>query len=235
MTAANNAPVTTQAKGEVAIIDYGYGNIFSVKKAVEKVGGVARVVSNPDELPDVLLTCDRIILPGQGAFPACRRALQPFLSPLLPAILRDKKPTLGICVGMQLLAEVGFEFEEVKGLGLMKGKVQSFLDIWQQRLGKSSQPDLTLPQMAWNQTHKIREHPLLHNINNGDFFYFVHGFAVSDYDMNDVLATAHYGVDYPMIVARDNIAGIQCHPEKSQQVGLQFLKNFITWNGKAAA
>ena len=210
----------------IAIIDYGYGNIFSVKRAVEHVGGRAMVISEPNELTKKMTSIDKIILPGQGAFPACRRALQPFLKNLLPAIREQKKPLLGICIGMQLLADKGFEFEELSGLGLIKGVVKNFKDIW------GGAHALTLPQMAWNQVKDKKNHPLMAGINNGDYFYFVHGFAFADYDAGDVVATAHYGVDYPMVMARGNIAGIQCHPEKSQKTGLQFLKNFMTWDGE---
>ncbi|MDI9313369.1 MAG: imidazole glycerol phosphate synthase subunit HisH [Hydrotalea sp.] len=216
----------------VAIIDYGYGNIFSVKRAVEHVGGRVSIIADGEDLAKQLPNLDRIILPGQGAFPACRRALEPFLKNLLPAITEQQKPLLGICVGMQLLADKGFEFEEVAGLGLMPGAIKNFKDIWQGE--EILEKKLTLPQMEWNQVKDKKNHPLMAGIDNGDYFYFVHGFAFADYDQADVIAAAHYGVDYPMVMARGNIAGIQCHPEKSQKAGLQFLKNFMAWNGEAS-
>ncbi|MGI9462099.1 MAG: imidazole glycerol phosphate synthase subunit HisH [Alphaproteobacteria bacterium] len=217
----------------IAIIDYGYGNIFSVNKALTAVGGNVMIISQPIDLEKNMPRIDKIILPGQGAFPACRRALSPFLATLLPAITDKKKPLLGICVGMQLLADDGFEFETISGLGLIKGQVRSFQDIWQKN--KKDFSNYNLPQMAWNKISiKQPRHPLMTNIENGNYFYFVHSFAFDDYKHDDVVAMTHYGIDYPMVVARGNVAGIQCHPEKSQLAGLQFLKNFLNWDGGIA-
>lgn len=213
----------------IAIIDYGYGNIFSVDRAVSAVGGQPLVIKHPDQLVALQADISHIILPGQGAFPSCLRALNPFLPTLLPLVVEQKKPLLGICVGMQLLYQVGYEFERLAGLGLLTGAIKNLGDMWRDRGLTLSH---TLPHMAWAPITVAAgraRHPLLAGLKDGDYFYFVHSFAVDDDDPRDRLALAHYGVDFPILVARGNMAGIQCHPEKSQQSGLRLLKNFIAW------
>ena len=212
---------------QIAIVDYGAGNLRSAEKALtaaaaqDSNGGSARVIVTAD--PEAVRKADRIVLPGVGAFADCKRgldALPGMVEALDEAVLRAGKPFLGICVGMQLMASVGVEFGEHKGLGWIKGKVV-VLD-----------PDdrsLRIPQMGWNNLDLTRSHPALADTKAGDHAYFVHSYHFVAEQPRDVIGTVDYGGPVTAIIGRDNLLGVQFHPEKSQHVGLALLKTFLKW------
>jgi glutamine amidotransferase len=212
----------------VAIVDYGAGNLRSAEKALAAAaaqgsnGGSARVIVTAD--PEAVRKADRIVLPGVGAFADCKRgldALPGMVEALEDAVLKDSKPFLGICVGMQLMATVGVEFGEHKGLDWIKGKVV-VLD--------PADRGLRIPQMGWNdlQLANVR-HPALSGTRTGDHAYFVHSYHFVAERPQDVIATVEYGGPVAAIIGRDNLLGVQFHPEKSQLVGLSLLKSFLNW------
>lgn len=199
---------------KIAIIDYGSGNIFSVAKAVAAVGGDVTVTNNPADL----YSSSHIILPGQGAFADCMQGLEQIpgmIDSLKENILHKAKPFLGICVGMQLLAQSGNEFGDYKGLGIIPGIVEKI------------KTDLPLPHMGWNNVIFLQDHPILNDINDNSDFYFLHSYYFLAEDQNNLVAKSNYDIDIPAIIARDNIVGIQFHPEKSHDIGLQIFKNFL--------
>ena len=206
----------------VAIVDYGAGNLRSAEKALAAAAGdSARVVVTSD--PDAVRKADRIVLPGVGAFADCKRgldALPGMVEALEEAVLKQGKPFLGICVGMQLMASVGVEFGEHRGLDWIKGKVV-VLD--------PTDRSLRIPQMGWNDLELKRAHPALADTRNGDHAYFVHSYHFVAERPEDVIATVEYGGPVTAIIGRDNLLGVQFHPEKSQQVGLSLLKSFLKW------
>jgi len=204
--------MTTNA-GTIAIIDYGAGNLRSVRNALTHVGADVLTVDTPEGLHGAA----KIVLPGVGAFGAGINALRAagFEEPLLAAV-RAGVPIFGICLGMQYLFESSDEMGDHRGLGLLPGRVTRF---------PSGGPKV--PHIGWNQLHIRCEHPLLAGVTSGQYAYFVHSYYVEAGDAADVLATTDYGIDYASIVARDNIFGIQPHPEKSQSVGLRILQNFV--------
>jgi len=207
------------------IIDYGSGNLRSAAKAFERAaresGADARVlVTNHAES---LRDASRIVLPGVGAFADCRRGLAAvpgMESALLRRVLEDGVPFLGICVGMQLLAEHGREFETVDGLGWIKGEVVALAP---------ADAALKIPHMGWNELIFRREHPVLEGIDDGAHAYFVHSYGFIPADPSDLIATADYGGPIAAAIGRDNIFGVQFHPEKSQATGLKLIANFLRW------
>jgi glutamine amidotransferase len=197
--------------GPIAIVDYGIGNLGSVTKAFRHVG--APTVLSGD--PAVLRAAEALVLPGDGAFGATmdevrRRGLVEVLREWVCA----GKPLLGICIGMQLLFEESEEHGRHAGLGLLRGRVR--------RLGG----DLPVPHMGWNRLRRRRPHPLLDGVADGAHVYFVHSYYC-DAGGEDVVATTDYGLDFPAIVGRGNLMGVQFHPEKSQAVGLEMVRNFV--------
>jgi glutamine amidotransferase len=210
----------------VAIIDYGSGNLRSAAKAFERAardtGHAVRVTSDPEEIR----RAERIVLPGVGAFADCRRgldALPGMFEALNAEVIERGKPFLGICVGSQLMAERGVEKETTDGLGWIGGEVVEITP---------ADPALKVPHMGWNTLDVRREHPLLAGIptgENGLDAYFVHSFHLRAADETDVVASADYGGPVTAIVGRDNFAGTQFHPEKSQTLGLALLTNFLRW------
>ena len=206
----------------VALVDYGAGNLRSAAKALaEAAKESARVVVTSD--PDAVRKADRIVLPGVGAFADCKRgldALPGMVEALEEAVLRAGKPFLGICVGMQLMATVGVEFGEHKGLDWVKGKVV-VLD--------PADRSLRIPQMGWNNLDLKRAHPALADTKSGDHTYFVHSYHFLTERPADVIATVDYGGPVTAIIGRDNLLGVQFHPEKSQHVGLTLLARFLKW------
>jgi imidazole glycerol-phosphate synthase subunit HisH len=195
----------------VGIIDYGVGNLRSVEKAFAAVGCDA-VVSADEE---ILQTVDRLVLPGVGAFGACMRALtERGFDRLVTERVAQGTPMLGVCVGMQMLFEESVEFGTTRGLGLLPGHVNRFSG------------DLVVPQVGWNQIRQRQAHPLLQGIADEAFFYFVHSYYCEPADSSFVLGETDYGVAYASVVAHENIAGVQFHPEKSQAAGLRLLANF---------
>jgi len=203
----------------IAVIDYGMGNLRSVEKALQSLGYDAKITSDVDEV----LNADRAVLPGVGAFADCKAGLEE--SGLKDAVLKfidSGKPFLGICVGMQLLFEKSYEFGEHEGLGIFKGVVRKFPDDLPEK-------GMKIPQMGWNQVKKRADHPILEGIETGDYLYFVHSYcAKADEPEAEVLA-CEYGVEFTAMVAKGNVAATQFHPEKSQKLGVNILKNFATW------
>ena len=206
----------------IAILDYKIGNVRSVQKAVE------RAIREAKQTQNVVLTADRdqilsangVILPGVGAFGACITNLSTAgLAPIVHRVAADNIPLLGICVGMQMLFEVSEEMGTWQGLGLLPGRVRKFPD------------SLRIPQIGWNQLHIQRPDPLLAGVTDGDYAYFVHSYYCDPANADDILTTTDYGFEYASMVRRGNIWGAQFHPEKSQQVGIQILKNFLSVAG----
>ncbi len=213
----------------IVIVDPGSGNLASVRRAVETAAeraGIAVRVAVSTRVAD-LVQAERIILPGQGAFAACRRGLDAL--PGMVEALEDRVrnvgiPFLGICVGMQLMAERGLEHGETPGLGWIGGEIAPM----DPRGADGSA--LNLPQMGWNGLEfEPDAHPLLDGVRPGDHAYFVHSYALRGADPDDVIATTDYGGAVVAMVARGNLAGTQFHVEKSQDVGLTILANFLRW------
>lgn len=202
----------------IAIIDYGMGNLRSVQKAFEKVGYEARVTSDPQ----VVLEAERIVLPGVGAFRDCIRNLEQggFIEPIL-RVIREGRPFLGICLGLQLLFTESEEFGLHRGLDVIPGRVVRFADGL-----KDGDEDLKVPHMGWNQLAVKRRPPALAGIPDGANFYFVHSYYVKPDDPSVVATTTDYGGEFCSSVWKDNIVATQFHPEKSQEKGLAILKNF---------
>ncbi|KRW93159.1 imidazole glycerol phosphate synthase subunit HisH [Paracoccus sp. MKU1] len=205
----------------VALVDYDSGNLHSAEKAFALMGreAGAEVVVTSD--PAEVARADRIVLPGDGAFPACRAALDAvpgMVEALREAVLDRAVPFMGICVGMQMLAEVGHEYRDTQGLGWIGGEIDAI-----------RAPGLKVPHMGWNDLRVLRPHPLLDGIATGDHAYFVHSWQFRVADPAHLLATADYGGPVTAVVGRDNIVGTQFHPEKSQAVGLRIIGNFLRW------
>jgi len=200
----------------VALIDYGIGNLRSVEKALSTVGRPlgSNVILTED--PDVIQKADKVVLPGVGAFGDGMRGLQSRgLVSILNRIVEIGTPLLGICVGMQLFFE-GSEEAEVPGLGYLTGYVRRF-----------PQGDLKIPQTGWNQIAPQRDNPLLKNLPDGSYAYFNHSYYCDSSNRADWLASTDYGLEYASVVGSGKLYGVQFHPEKSQAVGLQILKNFL--------
>lgn len=210
----------------VAIVDYGSGNLRSAAKAFERAMAEAAlgesVVVTGD--PAVVARASHIVLPGVGAFGDCGRglnALPGMAETLSRAVIEAGRPFLGICVGMQLLADVGREHGEHPGLGWIKGEVVRLTP---------ADPELKIPHMGWNDLRVRRpDHPLLAGIATGAHAYFVHSYGFVPADADAVLASVDYGGAVVAVVGRDNIAGTQFHPEKSQEAGLRLIRNFLKW------
>jgi glutamine amidotransferase len=204
-----------------ALIDLGIGNLHSAAKAFARMAeGRQRIVVTAD--PAEVARADRLVLPGDGAFPACRRALAaaPGLEDALRSAVAAGRPLLGICVGMQLLAAMGHEFETVAGLGLIPGEVVRLVP---------ADPRLKVPHMGWNELVVERAHPLLAGVATGEHAYFVHSWQLRVADPADRLAWAWHGGEVTAVVARGPVAGTQFHPEKSQATGLRMIANFLAW------
>ena len=198
----------------VAIVDYGVGNLFSLKSSLGSIGADVIVTSNPDEIR----SADRILLPGVGAFEdAAKKLFDSGLGDVIIEQASKGKKLLGICLGMQLLFEKSFEYGEHKGLGLIKGEIRPIKDVIPQ--------DLKIPHIGWNSLDFTKENELFKYIKNGDFVYFVHSFYATCCD-ESVIATAEYGAPLTAAVANKNVYGCQFHPEKSGEVGLKILKAF---------
>ena len=199
----------------VAIVDYGVGNLFSLKSSLAAIGAEVTVTGDAD----VIRSADRIILPGVGAFgDAAAKLRESGLDKVVTNEAKKGKPLMGICLGMQLLLEKSFEYGEHEGLGLIKGEIRPITDVIPE--------GLKVPHIGWNAlTFKGEKSPIFKYINEGDHVYFVHSFYGADCD-ESVIATAEYGATLTAAVARDNVYGCQFHPEKSGDVGLRILKAF---------
>jgi imidazole glycerol-phosphate synthase subunit HisH len=212
----------------VAIVDYGSGNLHSAAKAFERAAydaGIADEILVTSD-PGVVASADRVVLPGVGAFADCRRGLDAvdgMVAALEEAVHRKGRPFFGICVGMQLLAERGREYEVTQGLGWIAGEVDRITP---------ADPHLKIPHMGWNTLNVRRPHALVEGLGlgpEGRHAYFVHSYAFNVEDRADLVAEADYGGPLTAIVGRDNIVGTQFHPEKSQKLGLALIANFLTW------
>lgn len=208
--------------GETVLIDYGAGNLNSAEKAFRHVGeqhGYAiRVSADPRDIE----RASHIVLPGVGAYADCMRGLMAIAGmrdALQDAVQVRKTPFLGICVGMQLMAEFGLEHGKTAGLGWIDGTVEAI---------RPRDPALKIPHMGWNELEiKDASHPVLAGIHSGDHAYFVHSYAMTCHNPDDVLATVDYGGPVTAIVAREHCIGAQFHPEKSQKTGLKLIENFL--------
>ena len=195
----------------IGIIDYGAGNLLSVKKALDYLGADSRVVHAKNDLAEI----DRIILPGVGAF---RSAIEKLKSVRMYCAINEwllaNRSFLGICLGMQVLFESSEESKGVHGLGIFKGKVMRFKDY-------------KVPQIGWNQVKIVRESKIMDGIEDKSFFYFLHGYYVKSHSDDLVVGATEYGLDYVSVIEKENICAVQFHPEKSGTVGLKLLKNWI--------
>lgn len=202
----------------VGIIDYGMGNLLSVRHALDFLGAEATVCAHPRELDDI----GRIILPGVGAFGDCIRNLKQagFVQALTDRVIRDGVPVLGICLGMQVMARRSFEGGEHEGLGWIDG------DVVRIQTGDAS---LRVPHVGWNEVHYRKGSPLFDRLPDAGDFYFVHSYVVDCDNPADVEATCEYGRTITAAIRKKNIFATQFHPEKSQEHGLSILKNFIAW------
>lgn len=195
----------------ISIVDYGVGNLRSVKKAIEGAGAKTAVTSDQKDLR----RSDAIILPGVGAFREAMKNLLP-MAELLKQLVKDGVPTLGICLGLQLLFTRGLEDGKTRGLDLIKGDVVKLPDT------------VKLPHIGWNNVEIARECPILKSVPDFSYVYFVHSYVPIPISRRDEVAYTKYGMKFPSVVARKNIFGTQFHPEKSSRVGLTILKNFVS-------
>lgn len=208
----------------VALIDYGSGNLRSAEKALREAARRraldADIVVTAD--PDLVAKADRVFLPGVGAFASCRAGLDAtgVYEAMNQAVHGRGVPFMGICVGHQLLATEGLEFGVTPGLDWIKGQVKKL---------EPNDPSLTIPHMGWNAINLTRAHALFAGIEDGAHMYFANSFALTPSHMEDVVATADHGGPFTAAVAKDNVAGVQFHPEKSQASGLALLANFLEW------
>jgi glutamine amidotransferase len=212
----------------VAIVDYGSGNLHSAAKAFERAAreqGLDQPIMVTRD-PDAVARADRVVLPGVGAFADCRRGLDAvtgMVDALNESVRARGRPFLGICVGMQLMAERGREYEVVEGLGWIAGEVDRIAP---------SDPTLKIPHMGWNTLEERSPHPLLDGIAVGPqglHAYFVHSFHLKPARRSDLVAEADYGGPVTAVVGRDTMVGTQFHPEKSQRLGLKLIANFLKW------
>ena len=205
--------MTKAGPTKIALIDYGIGNLRSVEKALQAVGGDIMLTEDPK----VILRAEKVVLPGVGAFGDGMAGLRKRgLVDVVRAVYEIGTPLLGICVGMQLLFDISEELGEHEGLGLLPGKVKRFPDS-----------KLKIPQTGWNQLQIKQDSLLLEGLQPGSYAYFNHSYYCTTEQENDLLASTEYGLQYASVVGRDRLYGVQFHPEKSQAVGLQILRNFV--------
>jgi glutamine amidotransferase len=206
------------------IVDYESGNLHSAEKAFQRMAretGAGEVIVTSD--PDAIRRAARIVLPGDGAFPACRAALfdhRGVFEAIEEAVLGAGRPFMGICIGMQMLATRGMEYKETPGFDWIGGTVEAIAP---------SDPVLKVPHMGWNDLVIDRPHPIFDGIETGDHAYFVHSYQFRVRDPAHLLAHVEYGAPVTAVVGRDTMVGTQFHPEKSQATGLRMIANFLTW------
>ncbi|NSX54189.1 imidazole glycerol phosphate synthase subunit HisH [Parasulfitobacter algicola] len=206
------------------IVDYDSGNLHSAEKAFQRIAaetdaGQVIVTSDPDQVAGA----DRVVLPGDGAFPACRDALfaqTGLFDAIEQAVTQQARPFLGICVGMQMMATTGHEYRPTPGFDWISGDI---------RLIKPDNPNMKVPHMGWNDLIIDQHHPIVDGIKTGDHVYFVHSYHMQVMHTRDMLAHADYGGPITAIVGHENRVGMQFHPEKSQQAGLRMIANFLKW------
>ena len=207
-----------------AIVDYDSGNLHSAHKAFERMAhemGAGDVIVTSD--PETVLKADRVVLPGDGAFPACHKALfdhKGIFEALQEVVIHRARPFMGICIGMQMLATRGLEYEETMGFDWIKGEVRKIIP---------SDPTLRVPHMGWNALDIEHDHPLFSGVTGGKHCYFVHSYHFVVDDAAERLASTEHGGKITAVVGRDNLVGVQFHPEKSQQAGLRLIENFLRW------
>jgi len=200
---------------KIAVIDYGTGNLRSVVKAFEHLGSRVSLVSKPEQIGDA----DALVFPGQGSFDQCMtQLLSSGLDDSLRAWISKDRPFFGICLGLQVLFESSEE-GKLPGLGIFSGRVLRFC----------LSTGLKIPHMGWNEIAIDHDHAILKDIKNGDHFYFVHSYQMRVFSHEERLAHVDYGGDITAIVAKDNMVGLQFHPEKSSQSGMKLIKNFLEW------
>ncbi len=199
----------------IALIDYEMGNLHSVNKAVELCGGDVKITSSIDQI----LAADKIILPGVGAIGKAKESLQKFgIWEILPDLIKKNKPFLGICLGMQMLFDYSEEGEKpVEGLGIIPGAIKRF----------AKDPELKVPHIGWNQIQICTQHPAVKDLKENSFVYFVHSYYAEPKYEKDIAIKCNYGISFTAAVSRGNLFATQFHPEKSQTVGLQIIKNFV--------
>ncbi|BCX89751.1 imidazole glycerol-phosphate synthase subunit HisH [Methylomarinovum tepidoasis] len=208
---------------QVAVIDYGMGNLHSIAKALQHAGEDVEVVVSAE--PEVILAAERVVFPGVGAIADCMAALQRLgLDEVIRRVAADR-PLLGICLGLQALLEKSEEGGRVRCLGLLPGRVMRFLADLRDERGLP----LKIPHMGWNQVWPTRSHPLWEGIEAGTRFYFVHSYYAKPARDEDVAAVCRYPDPFACALARDNLFAVQFHPEKSQWAGLRLLQNFLRW------
>jgi len=206
------------------LVDYDSGNLHSAQKAFERMaveGNAGAVIVTSD--PDVVAKADRIVLPGDGAFPHCKNELfsrTALAEAIIDSVTKRAVPFMGICVGMQMLATTGHEYEETAGFGWIAGDIRKITP---------ADPALKVPHMGWNDLIIDTPHPVLAGIETGEHAYFVHSYAMDVANPAERLAHVDYAGDITAIVGRDNIIGMQFHPEKSQNAGLRMIGNFLRW------
>jgi len=206
-----------------ALVDYESGNLHSAAKAFERMSreaGAGKVIITSD--PDEVARADRIVLPGDGAFPACRAALfdhSGLFEAIEQRVMGDARPFMGICIGMQMLASQGLEYEPTDGFNWIKGVVGSL----------TAGADKKIPHMGWNDLIITGTHPVLEGVSTGDHAYFVHSYHMRVSDLTMRLAHTEYGEDVTAVVGHDTVIGTQFHPEKSQATGLRMIANFLNW------
>lgn len=206
------------------LVDYDSGNLHSAQKAFERMaqeGNAGTVVVTSD--PDVVAKADRIVLPGDGAFPHCKAELfsrTALAEAIIDAVTKRAVPFMGICVGMQMLATTGHEYEETAGFGWIAGDIRKITP---------ADPTLKVPHMGWNDLIIDVPHPVMNGIASGEHAYFVHSYAMEVANPAERLAHVDYAGEITAIVGRDNIIGMQFHPEKSQDAGLRMIGNFLSW------
>jgi len=191
-------------------VNYGVGNLRSVKKGIEKSGAKVLVTRNPKNL----IESDAIVLPGVGAFAEAVKNLSP-LSGVVTQSVEDGKPLFGICLGLQLLFTRSYEGGPTDGLNLISGDIVKLPD------------GVKIPQMGWNTIEIVRPHPLLEDVRNDSYFYFVHSYFAQPLEQDAIVATTEYGAKFPSVVAKQNLFATQFHPEKSGKTGLVILRNFV--------
>ena len=207
-----------------ALVDYDSGNLHSAQKAFERMAaevGSGSIIVTSD--PDVVAKADRIVLPGDGAFPHCRAELfarSGLAEAIVEAVTARARPFFGICVGMQMMATTGHEYEETPGFDWVAGDIRKIAP---------SNPALKVPHMGWNDLVIDNPHPVLEGIATGDHAYFVHSYAMDVINSAERLAHVDYGGDVTAMIGRDTMIGTQFHPEKSQDAGLRMIGNFLSW------
>jgi glutamine amidotransferase len=207
-----------------AIVDYSSGNLHSAQKAFEKITALHKlgsVVVTSD--PKIISSADRLVLPGDGAFPSCKSELMASeaYEALIYSVLEKSRPFLGICVGMQLMAIKSYEYQETDGLGWIDGEVRKI---------NPKDKSLKIPHMGWNTLKIESDHPIFKCIHNGDHVYFIHSFQMMIKKHEQRLAYTDYGTDITAVVGKENMVGLQFHPEKSGEIGLRIIENFLSWS-----